>query len=145
MLNQMGRIVAIDYGTKRTGIAVTDPLNLFAQGLCTSRTHLAVQFLKDYSISEKIELFVVGQPKTLSNNDSSSATQLAQFVKTLKKAFPDTHIEFIDERFTSKIASAAMLAAGLKKKDRQNKELIDTVSAAIILQSYLEQRENKRI
>ena len=138
----MGRILAIDYGRKRVGLAITDPFGNFAQGLETVPSHTAIDYLKKYDASVGIELFVVGKPKTLANEDSESVRYLKPFLAALKKAFPQHKIVSIDERFTSKLAFGAMIDAGLKKKDRQNKELVDTISATIILQSYLEQKEN---
>lgn len=138
----MGRIIAIDFGRKRTGLAITDPLNTFAQGLDTIPTHTVIDFLKKYDASEGVDRFVIGQPKTLANEASDSTRFLNPFLKQLEKTFPNHPITQIDERFTSKIAFDTMLSAGLKKKDRQNKGTVDTVSATLILQSYLEQREN---
>lgn len=138
----MGRILAIDYGRKRCGIAVTDPLGIFAQGLETVPTHAVIDFLKKYDNHEGIDIIVVGMPKTMNNEASDSTRFLNPFLKNLEKQFVDHKIVQIDERFTSKIAFDSMLSAGLKKKDRQNKGIVDTVSATIILQSYLEQKQN---
>lgn len=138
----MGRIVAIDFGRKRTGLAATDPLGYFAQGLETVPTHTVIDYLKKYHAEHSIESIVIGMPKTLQNEASESTKYLNPFLKNLAKQFPEIAIHQIDERFTSKIAFDTMLQAGLKKKDRQNKGLVDTVSATIILQSYLEQKQN---
>lgn len=138
----MGRVLAIDYGRKRVGLAITDPFGNFAQGLETVPAHLVIEYLKKYDLSVGIDLFVVGMPKTLRNEDSESVRFLNPFLVILKKTFPLHKVVHIDERFTSKLAFGTMIDAGLKKKDRQNKELVDTISATIILQSYLEQKEN---
>jgi putative Holliday junction resolvase len=135
---KMGRILAIDYGQKRVGIAVTDELQLIANSLTTVAAKDILIFLKDYILKEKVDFFVVGEPKQMNNLPSESAKYIEPFIKQLKKQFPEIEVKRIDERFTSKIASQTMLTAGLKKKDRQNKEMIDTISACIILQSYLE-------
>lgn len=134
----MGRILAIDYGTKRVGIAVTDPLQMIANGLTTVHSKDIISWLKDYFAKEQVDCIVVGEPKRMNNEPSSSAIHVEQFVKLVKKNFPEMKIERMDERFTSKMAFQTMIEGGLKKKDRQNKELVDTISAAIILQSYLE-------
>jgi putative Holliday junction resolvase len=134
----MGRILAIDYGQKRVGIAVTDELQIIANSLTTIAAKDILSFLKDYISKEKVDCFVVGEPKQMNNLPSESTKFIEPFIKQLKKLFPEIEVKRIDERFTSKIASQTMLTAGLKKKDRQNKEMIDTISACIILQSYLE-------
>ncbi|NVN96332.1 MAG: Holliday junction resolvase RuvX [Bacteroidetes bacterium] len=136
----MGRILAIDYGQKRVGIAVTDEFQLIANGLTTVHSKDILIFLKDYVSKEKVECFVVGEPKQMNNLPSESVKFIDPFIKQLKKNFPEIPIERIDERFTSKIASQTMITAGLKKKDRQNKSLVDTISATIILQSFMEKR-----
>lgn len=133
----MARILAIDYGQKRTGLAVTDELQIIANPLTTVETPKLMQFLKDYTSKEKVECIVVGEPKHLNNTPSESARFIEPFVKQLCKAFPDTEIARMDERFTSKIASQAILNSGAKKKQRQDKGLVDAVSAALILQSYM--------
>lgn len=137
----MGRILAIDYGTKRIGLAVTDPACIIATGLDTVYVQDIFKYLKDYTDKEEVILFVVGHPKTMKNEDSESYKYIKVFVKTLKKKFPNVPIEMYDERFTSVLAHKALLEGGAKKKTRQNKALIDTMSATIILTSYL---ENKR-
>lgn len=136
----MGRILAIDYGQKRVGIAVTDTLQIIATGLLTVHSKDVIAWLKDYIQKEEVDCFVVGQPRRMNNTDSDSARFIEPFVRLLQKQFPQIPVSRIDERFTSKMASAAILEAGLKKKDRQNKALVDTVSATIILQSYLQMR-----
>jgi len=138
----MGRIIGIDFGRKRTGLAMTDPLCYFAQGLETLPTHLVVDYLKKFHAEYTIDAIVIGMPMTLKNEASESTQYLNPFLKNLVKNFPGIEIYQIDERFTSKLAFDTMLQAGLKKKARQNKSLVDTVSATIILQSYLEQKQN---
>jgi len=134
----MGRIVAIDYGQKRTGIAVTDDLQIIATGLTTVRTLDLLDFLKDYTGKNIVECFVVGEPKQMNNTASESAVYIEPFVKRLAADFPGIPVKRMDERFTSLIAARTIREAGLKKKDRQDKALVDTVSATIILQSFLE-------
>jgi len=133
----MGRIIAIDFGTKRTGIAVTDLLKIIATGLTTLQTKDVLDFLTTYLKSEQVECIVIGEPKTLANEDSNIAPKVNEFVKKLKEKFPNIPIDRMDERFTSKIAQQTMLAGGLKKKDRQNKATVDRISATIILQDYM--------
>lgn len=137
----MGRILAIDYGTKRTGIAVTDPLQIIATGLTTVRTHDIFDFLQDYFAKETVDLVVIGQAKTLRNEPSENQKFIDIFDKKFRKMFPSYPIVYIDERFTSSIAHQTVLDSGIGKKKRQNKEMIDTISATIILQSYLEQKK----
>lgn len=139
----MGRILAFDYGTKRVGIAATDPLKIIANGLTTIHSKDVIEFLKKYLLTENIELFVVGEPKRLNNTDTHNSKNVSIFVKQLNKFFPQIPVVMIDERFTSKMAFQTMIDAGLKKKDRKDKELVDQISATIILQSYLEQLSNK--
>jgi putative Holliday junction resolvase len=138
----MARILAFDYGTKRIGIAVTDPLQIIATGLDTIHPKDIMSFLKKYLEQEKVELFVVGEPKQMDGSQSQSEVQIKTFIKHLNKEFPEIPIERMDERFTSKMASASIAQSGLKKSDRENKERIDTVSATIILQSYLEKKSH---
>jgi putative Holliday junction resolvase len=133
----MGRIIAIDFGTKRTGIAVTDSLKIIATGLTTLETKTVIPFLEDYINKESVECIVVGLPKTVMNEDSSIAPKVNEFVKKMQAKFPNMKIDRLDERFTSKIAQQTMLAGGLKKKDRQNKATVDMVSATILLQDYM--------
>ena len=130
--------MAIDYGRKRVGIAVTDDLQLIANGLTTVASHEIFTFLRSYTQHEKVDIFVVGEPRQMNNQPSESLQFIVPFVNKLKKEFPGIPVEMADERFTSKMAFQTMIDAGLKKKDRQNKELVDTISATIILQSYLE-------
>lgn len=137
----MGRILAIDYGQKRVGLAVTDPDQLIANGLETIRAHDTMDFLKDYFEREEVELIVVGYPKQMNNTASESAQFVDAFIAGFKKVFPEKKYCLMDERFTSKMAFQAMIDGGLKKKKRQDKGLIDKVSATIILQSYLEMRK----
>lgn len=134
------RILAFDYGTKRIGIAVTDPLQIIATGLDTIHPKDIIEYLKKYLQREQVELFVVGEPKQMDGSPSQSSPHIRGFITTLKKHFPDIPIERIDERFTSKMASAVVAQSGFKKTDRQNKERLDTISATIILQSYLEKQ-----
>jgi putative Holliday junction resolvase len=136
----MARIMAIDYGSKRVGIAVTDPLQLIANGLTTVHSKDIMTFLKDYFAKEEVECIVVGEPKTMMNEPSESAALVNVFVKQLKKFFPNIPVERLDERFTSKMAFQSMIDSGLKKKARQNKSLVDTISATILLQSFLEHK-----
>ncbi len=137
---RMSRILAIDYGRKRTGIAVTDPMQIIANGLTTVPTGELMDFLLDYMKREKVERIIIGHPKQMNNQDSESMKYIVPFVNRLKKVLPDVPLEMVDERFTSVLAHQAMLAGGLKKKDRQNKALVDEISATIILQSYLESK-----
>jgi putative holliday junction resolvase len=133
----MARIMAIDYGSKRVGIAVTDNLKIIARGLTTVHSKDLIDFLKDYLTKEEVECIVVGEPKRMNNEPSDSARFIDPFVVHLKRTFPNIKIERMDERFTSKMAFQTMIDSGLKKKDRQNKELVDEISATIILQSYM--------
>ena len=134
----MGRILAIDYGRKRVGLAVTDELQIIASGLGTVHASDILDYLKRYIKDNEVDCFVIGEPKDMKNRPSESERFIAPFVKSLRKTFPDILIERFDERFTSRMASQAIIDAGAKKKDRQNKALVDTVSATLILQSYLE-------
>jgi putative Holliday junction resolvase len=134
----MGRVLAIDFGTKRTGIAVTDPLRIIATPLETVASSGLLTFLINYTKKETVDEFVVGMPKTLMNEDSAIAPLVRKFVETLKKTFPDKAVHLADERFTSSMAMRAMIDGGMKKKDRQQKGNVDKISATIILQSFLE-------
>lgn len=136
----MGRIMAIDYGRKRTGIAVSDTLQLIANGLTTVPTHQLLAFVIDYVGKEPVERILVGLPKQMNNEPSENMKRIEPFVRSLKKKLPSIPVEYVDERFTSVLAHRTMLEAGLKKKDRQNKALVDEVSATIILQTFLENR-----
>ena len=136
----MSRILAIDYGRKRTGIAVSDPLQIIASGLTTVPTHQLMDFLLNYIKQEQVECIIIGHPKQLNNEDSENMKNIVPFINRLKKILPDMPVQLVDERFTSVLAHQTMLAGGLKKKERQNKALVDEISATIILQSYLESR-----
>ncbi len=133
----MARILALDYGKKRTGIAVTDELQIIASGLTTVETSNLLSFLEDYLAKENIELILIGKPKQLDNTDSESETLIKPFIKKLQSKFPKVPIQREDERFTSKMAFQTMIDSGLNKKQRRNKALVDEISATIILQSYL--------
>ncbi|MCM5663274.1 Holliday junction resolvase RuvX [Galbibacter mesophilus] len=133
----MGRILAIDFGGKRTGIAVTDELQIIASGLTTVPTEELISFLKDYTTKENVELILVGQPKRLNNEFSDVEQEILKFIGVLEKEIPNIPIKRVDERFTSKIAFQSMIDSGVKKKRRRSKELLDEVSATVILQSYL--------
>lgn len=133
----MARLLAIDYGTKRTGIAITDELKIIASGLTTVDTKELLSFLKDYISKEKVELFVIGEPKQMNNEVSESEAMILPFIEKLSKAIPEIPIVRVDERFTSKMALQTMIDSGLKKGQRRNKALIDEISATIILQSYM--------
>jgi putative Holliday junction resolvase len=140
----MGRILGIDYGTKRIGLAVTDPLQIFASPLNTVSTSDFYTFLNEYLRKEQVEAFVIGYPVQMNNMPSESVTHINPFIKKLKKTFPDKHIHLADERFTSQMALQTMIDGGVKKKDRQDKSMIDKISASIILQSFLDNRSNKK-
>ncbi|PIB26940.1 Holliday junction resolvase RuvX [Maribacter sp. 4G9] len=133
----MGRILALDYGQKRTGVAVTDELRIIASGLTTLATKDIIPFLTQYLKDEMVDVLVVGEPKQMNNQPSESEVYIKPFLTKLFEAFPDVKIERQDERFTSKIAFQSMLDSGLKKKQRRNKGLIDEISATLILQDYL--------
>jgi putative holliday junction resolvase len=133
----MARILAIDYGMKRTGIAVTDELQIIASGLTTVNTNELIKYLKDYTTKESVELFVIGEPKQMNNTASESEALILPFIAKLQKQFPNVPIARVDERFTSKMAFQAMIDSGLKKNQRKNKALVDEISATLILQSYL--------
>ena len=133
----MARILAIDYGLKRTGLAVTDALQIIASGLTTVNTKELLKFLKDYTSKEQVELFLVGEPKQMDNTASESEALILPFLEKLKKQFPKIPFKRVDERFTSKMAFQTMIDSGLKKNQRKNKALVDEISATLILQSYL--------
>lgn len=139
----MSRILAIDYGKKRTGIAVTDPMQIIANGLTTVPTHTLMDFLINYVQKEQVERIIIGHPKQMNNEDSENMKNIVPFMNQLKKKMSQMPVELVDERFTSVLAHQAMLTGGLKKKDRQNKALVDEISATIILQSYMESRKFK--
>lgn len=136
------RILSIDYGKKRTGLAVTDPLQIIAGGLATVAAAELFQYLNDYIAREPVERIVIGEPRQPNGQPSENLQRVQQFVNRWKKARPDVPIEFFDERFTSVLAHQAMLDGGLKKKARQNKALVDEISATIILQDYMRARKS---
>ena len=140
-LRSMGRILGIDYGRKRTGIAVTDTLQMIANGLTTVPSGELLKFLLDYVSRETVDLFVVGLPKQMNNEPSENMKYVKAFVTSLQRKIPNIPIEYYDERFTSVLAHKTMLDGGLKKKQRQNKGLVDEISAAIILHDYLESKK----
>lgn len=133
----MARVLAIDFGKIRTGIAVTDELKIIASGLTTVNTSDLLSFLKEYTSKEKVELFLMGLPKQMDNSDSESEVLILPFLKKIEKLFPQIPVKRIDERFTSKMAFQTMIDSGMKKKKRRNKAIVDQISATIILQSYL--------
>ncbi len=137
----MGRILAIDYGTKRTGIAVTDILRIVPGGLATVATHQLPEFLTSYFAREQVDIIVVGYPTNMNGEDSASMKQIRPFVEKLRKQYPDKQVVSFDERFTSVIAQRAIIEAGIHKMARRNKALVDEVSATIILESYMESKE----
>ena len=139
----MARILAIDYGKKRIGIAVTDPLQIIANRLTTIPTHTVWDFLEVYFQNEEVELIVVGYPKQMNNEASEAVTYINPFLKKFGIKYPEIKIELMDERFTSKLAFQAMIDGGLKKQKRKDKAMVDAVSATIILQNYLEQKRFK--
>lgn len=134
----MGRILAIDYGRKRTGIAVSDPLQIIANGLCTLSSVEVLDFLSEYIPTENVETIVIGYPKTLNNTPSQSLKYINPFLKKMEKKFPNINIIQFDERFTSRMAFQTMIDSGIGKTKRQNKSLVDKISATIILQNYME-------
>lgn len=136
----MGKVLGIDYGAKRTGIAISDAMQIIASGLTTVPTHSLDDFIAKIVLKENIECFVVGDPRNLDGTNTDSTLHVNRFVKRLQKLYPTISIYKIDERFTSKIARKAILASGVKKKERKNKSLVDEVSATIILQNYLYSR-----
>jgi putative Holliday junction resolvase len=140
----LGRIIGIDYGTKRVGVAVTDPMQMIASGLTTVGAHEILDFLTEYMQKEKVDSIVLGHPKQMNNTDSESLQYIKQFETALKRRFPGLPIIWVDERFTSMLAMDAMIRGGMKKKDRQVKGNLDKLSAAIILQTYLEQIDYNR-
>ena len=138
----MARILAIDYGRKRVGIAVTDPGQIIANRLTTVPTHTLWNFLKVYFQKEKVELVVVGYPKQMNNQASEAVRYINPFLKSFQKKYPDMKLEILDERFTSKMAFQTMIDGGLKREKRKDKAMVDAISATIILQRYLEQKRN---
>jgi len=141
----MGRILAIDYGKKRCGIAVTDPLKIIANGLETVETRHLMKFLKDYLSREEVELIVIGKPMQLNGQPSESMRYITPFVNSLKKEIPEMPIEMVDERFTSTIAHQAMIDGGMKKSDRRDKGRVDSIAASIILNDYLQSKQYNKI
>ena len=140
----MGRILAFDYGRKRIGIAVTDPLQIISSPLITLNPSEIEGFLLDYLKKEDVDEFVIGFPVQMNNQPSEAVKYIKPFIKRLGKLFPEKHVNLIDERFTSKIAMRSIIDGGVKKKDRMDKSLADKVSASLILQSYMEKRKNKK-
>jgi putative Holliday junction resolvase len=140
----MGRIIGIDYGLKRIGLAVTDPMQIFASPLITVSPGEFDSFIKSYLKTDVVDSFVIGYPVQMNNKPSKSVTYINPFIKKLKKTYPEIHIYLADERFTSQMAFRTMVDGGVKKKDRQNKSLIDKISASIILQSFLDNRSNRK-
>jgi len=138
----MGRYLAVDYGTKRTGVAVTDPLKIIANPLDTVPTHELMNYLSDYIKKEQVEKLIVGKPVRMDNTASESMRYVQQFANAFKRRFPDVAVEWMDERFTSRLAADAMVSGGMKKSERRNKAHVDKISAVIILQSYLEYQNN---
>lgn len=138
----MGRILAIDYGRKRVGLAVSDPSQIIANKLATVSTHSVWDFLKTYFHQEQVDEVVVGYPLQMNNTASEAVVYINPFIKKFKKEFPGVPLEIADERFTSKMAFQTMIDGGIKKKGRQNKAMVDAISATIILQSYMEQKRN---
>ncbi len=139
----MARILSIDYGKKRTGLAVTDPLQIIPNGLATVATFTLFDYLKDYVSREAVERIIIGEPKQMNGEGSENLTRVQQFVARWKKNMPNIPIEYYDERFTSVLAHRAIIDSGISRKARQNKALVDEISATIILQSYLQMRSNR--
>ena len=134
----MSRILSIDFGGKRTGLAVTDPLKIIATGLCTVETPKLMPFLKDYFLKEQVELVIIGMPVNWDDTATHATPLVQKFIKEFQKNFPSIPIKEVDERFTSKLASQAMVQMGMKKKQRQDKAMIDQIAATIMLQEYLQ-------
>ena len=140
----MGRIIGIDYGTKRIGLAITDPLCIFASPLKTVRTNEFDSFIEEFSKIESIDEFVIGYPVTLNNKASESVKYVNPFIKKIEKSFPGKPVHLVDERFTSGMALKTMVEGGVRKKQRQDKAMVDKISAAIILQSFLDKRQKTK-
>lgn len=140
----MGRIIGIDYGRKRIGIAVTDPLQMFASPLTTISPPEFDNFMKDYLKIEKVDAFVIGYPRQMNNQPSESVKYIDPFIRKLKKSYPEIELHYADERFTSQLAFRSMIEGGVKKEDRKNKAMVDRISASIILQSFLDTRTNMK-
>ena len=143
-LKIMGRILAIDYGTKRIGLAVTDPMQIFASPLITVSPKEFDRFIDDYLKTEEIDEFVIGYPVQMNNQPSEAVKYINPFIKKLKNKFPEKHIHLADERFTSQMAFQTMIDGGVKKMDRLDKSMVDKISASIILRSFLDNRLNKK-
>ena len=141
----MGRIIGIDYGLKRIGLAVTDPLQIFASPLITIGAAEFDNFIVDYLRTNEIDAFVIGYPVQMNNQPSESVVYINPFIKKLKKKYPEKHIYLADERFTSQMAFRTMIEGGVKKKNRQDKTMVDKISASIILQSFLDNKANKTV
>ncbi|MBA2744668.1 MAG: Holliday junction resolvase RuvX [Flavisolibacter sp.] len=137
----MARILSLDYGGKRTGIAVTDPLQIIATGLCTVETPKLMPFLKEYINKEAVELVIIGMPVNWNETPTHATSMVEHFIKAFKKQFPSLGIKEVDERFTSKMASRAMIEMGMKKKQRQNKAMVDEIAATMMLQEYLQKEK----
>jgi len=136
----VGRIIAVDYGKKRTGLAVTDPLQIIATALDTVETSKLLDYLKKYFLKEQVDELVIGMPKQMNNTDSETAPFVRQMTARINETFPNLPVKYVDERFTSKIAMRAMVEGGMKKKNRREKENVDKISATLILQTYLESK-----
>ncbi len=139
----MGRILGIDYGSKRIGLAVTDPLQIFASPLITVSPGDFDNYMKDFLKTNEVDAFVIGYPVQMNNQPSTSVVYINPFIKKLKRTYPEKHIYLADERFTSQMALRTMIDGGVKKKDRKDKSMVDKISASIILQSFLDNRSNK--
>jgi putative Holliday junction resolvase len=136
----LARILSIDYGRKRTGLAVSDPLQIIASGLATVESKQLIPYLKEYFQKEQVELIIIGEPKNLDDSDTHATPLVEAFIKQLQKHFPQIPVEKVDERFTSKMAKDAMLEMGLKKMQRRNKSLVDEIAATILLQEFMRHR-----
>jgi putative Holliday junction resolvase len=141
----VGRILGIDFGTKRIGIAITDPLQIFASPLKSVKNHEFESFIEEYVKTEQVDEFVVGYPMTLNNQPSESVKYIDPFIKKLKKLFPGVPVNKVDERFTSGMALRTIIEGGVKKKRRQDKSMVDKISASIILQSFLDKRQKTKV
>ncbi|MEE4285587.1 MAG: Holliday junction resolvase RuvX [Mariniphaga sp.] len=140
----MGRILSIDYGRKRVGLAVSDPQQIIANKLATITTHSIWDFLRTYFQNEQVDEVVIGYPLQMNNTASEAVVYINPFIKKFKEKYPDISLEIIDERFTSKMAFQTMIDGGVKKEGRRNKAMVDAISATIILQSYMEQKRHKK-
>lgn len=140
----MGRIIGVDYGQKRIGLAVTDPLQIFASPLTTVSPAEFDNFIIEYLRNNEVDAFVIGYPVQMNNQPSESVIHINPFIKKLKRTYPNKHIHLVDERFTSQMALRTMIDGGVKKKDRQDKSMVDKISASIILQSFLDTRSNTK-